>query len=544
MNRRRSGARRPGPPPTTNPSGAARRGGLSLRTRLLMAFIVAAVVPCLILTIYISRRLTRSIEFWDNPGVERTVDSSVGAARGAVRELRSHLQEAVEGIAEGHPPPGGLDVLRIYERVGGRFTLREAEPSSAGLLITAEEIDAALDGSRVIERPEGWLLAIAAFDSTSDRVVVGGYRIPPELYAQIAEARRGATLFDRLGLYLAVSKRWVWISTGGLALGVLVAAAILARFVARGLTRPIDDLVRAMERLGRGEPIPWLDAPGEPEMAYLVRSFNRMASELERSRRELRRAERLAAWQDVARRVAHEIKNPLTPIQLAIHRLKKDLVGESQGALAESPSPPGGDGATTTRSRVSESLDSILGEVETLRHMAEEFSRIAKLPAPELRPVDAGRLLTEVTDLYREAGMVCRTDIDPDLPEVQADPRLLRQVLTNLFKNASEAMAGNGQLEARAHSITNGDNPQVVIEIADSGPGIPSDLIEHVGEPYVTTKKGGSGLGLAVVSKIVADHRGRFEIKNRPEGGALARVILPARAGISHPPGSQGATDA
>jgi nitrogen fixation/metabolism regulation signal transduction histidine kinase len=410
-----------------------------------------------------------------------------------------------------------LDVLRIYERENGRFVLREAEASSTGLLITPEEIDAALDGSRVIERPEGWLLALAAFDSASQRVVVGGYRLP-ELYTQIAEARRGASLFHHLRLYLTVSKGWIWISTGLVVLAILLTSAVLARFLAHGLTRPIDELVGAMDRIGRGEPTSTLATPGDPEMAYLVRSFNRMAAELDRSRRELRRAERLAAWQEVARRVANEIKNPLTPIQFALHRLKRELTGSQNGPGASTRA--GSD-------RIGESLDAILGEVETLRHMAEEFSHLAKLPTPELRAVDAGRLLSEVIDLYRGPQVICHVHIDPDLPEIQADPRLLRQVLTNLFKNALEAMGGAGRLEARAQVSANGTVSGVVIEIADSGPGVAADLIDRVGEPYVTNKKGGSGLGLALVSKIIADHRGRFELKNRLEGGAVARVILP-----------------
>jgi nitrogen fixation/metabolism regulation signal transduction histidine kinase len=200
--------------------------------------------------------------------------------------------------------------------------------------------------------------------------------------------------------------------------------------------------------------------------------------------------------------------------------LKRELAGgESSGEGATRGEGP---------DRIGESLDAILGEVETLRHMAEEFSQLAKLPTPELRPVDAGRLLCEVIDLYRGPQVTCHADIDPHLPAIQADPRLLRQVLTNLFKNALEAMGGAGRLEVRASASANGANPNIMIEIADSGPGVAADLIDRVGEPYVTTKKGGSGLGLALVSKIVADHRGRFELRNRPEGGAVARVILPA----------------
>ena len=523
-----------------------RSGGISLRTRLLAIFIALAVVPCLTLTLAISERLTRSIEFWGNPGVERTVDSSVGAARVALRALKDHLLAAVEGMAEGQAPPGGLDILRMYERAGGRYALRQAEPSATGLLISSEEIEAALDASRVIEKPEGYLLAIAAMDSAALRVIVGGYAIPPELFAQIAEARRGASLFDRLKLYLAVSKGWVWISTGFVALLVVIAAVILARFMARGLTRPIEELVGAMERLGRGEPVPTLAESGDPEMAYLVASFNRMAAELEQSRRELRRAERLAAWQDVARRVAHEIKNPLTPIQFAIHRLKKELGGAgpaAPGATSPGATTPGAAalGAATAgagaaeRTALDESLDAILGEVESLRHMADEFSRLAKLPTPELEPVAVAPLLREMSELFAHPAIEIRLDLPPDLPAVEADSRLLRQVFTNLFKNAVEAMPGGGVLGVRAQAVTMpGGGRAVAIEITDSGPGIAPEIIDRVGEPYLSTKKGGSGIGIAVVTKIVHDHRGRFELMNGAAGGAVARIVLPASRGREH----------
>ncbi len=515
---------------------------ISLRTRLLAAFIALAVIPCLTLTLVISQRLSRSIEFWGNPGVERTVDSSMGAARVALRALKEHLLEAVEGMAEGQAAPGGLDILRVYEREDGRYALRQAEASATGLLLTSEEIAAALDASRLIEKPEGFLIAIAAADSAALRVIVGGYAIPPEFFAQIAEARRGASLFDRLKLYLAVSKGWVWISTGFVALMVLVTAIVLARFMARGLTRPIEDLVLAMERLGRGEQTPALAPSGDQEMAYLVNSFNRMAAELERSRRDLRRAERLAAWQDVARRVAHEIKNPLTPIQFAIHRLKQEL-----GSTPVPDADVGREGQT----RLHESLDAILGEVESLRHMADEFSRLAKLPAPELGPVQLAPLLGEAIELYCNASIRCRLELAPDLPPVEGDARLLRQVFNNLFKNAVEAMPDGGELLVRGEVAPRGEGERaVVVEIADTGPGLPPEILDHVGEPYVSTKKGGSGLGVAVVTKIVHDHHGQFELRNRPQGGALARLVLPVGsdprsqpdpARTSHQPASRSA---
>jgi len=191
----------------------AKPRGLSLRNRILIAFIALAFLPCLVLTAFVSEKLSRSLAFWGRPGVERTVDSSVSAARLALFALKEHLRDAVDGVAEGKPAPGGLDVLRIYELKDGRYILSEAEASAAGLLLAPEAIEGALHSTRVIERDEGYILAVAALDSAAQRVVVGGYALPPELFSQIAEARRGASFFDRLRLYLAVSQRWIWIST-------------------------------------------------------------------------------------------------------------------------------------------------------------------------------------------------------------------------------------------------------------------------------------------------------------------------------------------
>jgi nitrogen fixation/metabolism regulation signal transduction histidine kinase len=320
---------------------------------------------------------------------------------------------------------------------------------------------------------------------------------------------------------------------------VLASALLVARLMAASMTRPIAGLVQAMEQVGRGEPAPDLPAAGGPEMAYLVRSFNRMAAELERSRRELRRAERLAAWQDVARKVAHEIKNPLTPIQLALHRLKRDFEppaeNASDAALAGvAPAAASGRPEAERLARIREALDAVLGEVDTLRHMAEEFSRLAKLPQPELRPMALAPLLGEVAELYRSPAIRCTLDVAPELPPVEADPRLMRLVLVNLLKNAVEAIPDGGEIQVRGFADANGGRT-VILEVADSGPGIPAHVSERLGEPTWSTKPGGSGLGIAIVSKVLADHGATFELLNRGEGGALARITLRAAAVPARP---------
>jgi len=251
-----------------------------------------------------------------------------------------------------------------------------------------------------------------------------------------------------------------------------------------------------------------------------------MTGELARSRRALKRAERLSAWQDVARRVAHEIKNPLTPIQFAIHRLQRRIDAQDDPETAES-------------------IDAILGEVDTLRSIADTFSSLAKLPEPTMAPLDVGSLLGEVATLYATPEVRITADIAADLPSTCGDRRQLRQVFNNLIQNALDAMqgvrepsGGDDTLTIRARQAAG----RIEIEIADSGPGIDAALTERIWEPYFTTKAHGSGIGLAVVAKIIGDHRGTIDIDNRPEGGALVRVALPIVAPESVAPAAPAAS--
>ncbi|MGD8395449.1 MAG: ATP-binding protein, partial [Candidatus Eiseniibacteriota bacterium] len=485
---------------------------MSLRTRLSLIFVGLAVLPCLALTLIVSHQLTRAIEFWTNPGMQSSFQSSVAVARESLRLLEEHLTTTVTLAARaGTADQTDLDVWRIYERTaGGGYALRAAEASDTGRLLEPERLAEAVAAGpgQAIHLDTGWIVAVAPIDSAAHRVLLGGYGVSPELGAQIATARQGAQHIGELGIYKAVYQGWVWISALLASLLLVGGSVLLARRLARGLTRPLEEVVSAMTQLGRGDRVAALAPPGDREMGVLVRSFNRMAAELERSRRELQRAERLAAWREIARRVAHEIKNPLTPIQFAIHRLKRHLA--DSGAPEEA---------------VRDSLDAILGEVESLRAIAESFSRIAKLPEPELEHLQVEEILREVVALYEQPGIERRLSIDGGLPPVLGDRRHLRQVFHNLIQNAVEAMPEGGTLTVRA---ARADGGGVAIEIANAAGAIPEDDLERIWEPYFTSKQSGTGLGLPVVAKIISDHGGRIELENQPDGGVVARFTLPA----------------
>jgi nitrogen fixation/metabolism regulation signal transduction histidine kinase len=232
----------------------------------------------------------------------------------------------------------------------------------------------------------------------------------------------------------------------------------------------------------------------------------------------LLQAQREAAWGEVARRLAHEIKNPLTPIQLSAERMRRKLLA----GLSEQDAQVLDRGTHT-----------IVQQVETMKRMVNAFSEYARSPAMQVTPVDLNQLVGEVAELYRaQAGTVAiRTELDPALGELDADRGRLRQILNNLVTNSLEALDGaaDPRIEIRTEAAGGDSEPGVVLTVSDNGPGIPRELLARIFEPYVTSKPRGTGLGLAIVKRIVEEHGGRIDAENLPEGGARLRVMLPLR---------------
>jgi nitrogen fixation/metabolism regulation signal transduction histidine kinase len=230
----------------------------------------------------------------------------------------------------------------------------------------------------------------------------------------------------------------------------------------------------------------------------------------------LLRAQRDAAWGEVARRLAHEIKNPLTPIQLAAERVRRRYLGGLTGEDADVL-----DRATHT----------IVQQVEAMKSMVNAFSEYARAPELELAPFDLNALVREVADLYRTRGPEVDIDLDLDatLPMVRADSGRVRQMLHNLLKNAQEALDGraDGQLSIHTHYFRRADEEMAEIVLEDNGPGFNTEILDKAFEPYVTSKPKGTGLGLAIVKKLAEEHGGSIRLQNRPEGGAQIVVRLP-----------------
>ena len=318
-----------------------------------------------------------------------------------------------------------------------------------------------------------------------------------EVSASVSLARRAETFLRYYTAGFAV----VILLLGA---GVLYAAVNLAGHLSRQLSRPIDELVGWTQLIRRNEPLP-IGAPtrGAPEFEALRLALRELAAALASARDRELEAERLRAFREVARRVAHEIKNPLTSMRIAVDQLER------------------ADGRPDGRTAIA--VQVLAAETDRLERLAKEFSEFGRLPEGPQSEVD-------IVELLEELG---RTGV-PD----QVDVRLranggrrtlfghyepLRRAFANLYRNAAEAMKGRGAIDV---TVT-GDGSGLAVTVADHGPGIPADLHQRVFEPYFTTKDDGTGLGLALVRVTLEAHRGTISVAETPGGGATFAIVFP-----------------
>lgn len=291
----------------------------------------------------------------------------------------------------------------------------------------------------------------------------------------------------------------------------MMVGAAIGYYMAERIADPVNRLMRATRRIARGDLDARVLATSSDELRRLVDAFNQMADDLQRQRRELERTNRLAAWADMARQVAHDIKNPLTPIQLNAEHLRRVHVDQGR--------PLGG--------VLDECVSNILGQVRLLRQIASEFSSFAAVPEP--RPVDTqlADLVNEVVEPYRSglAGRVMiNVHIPPQLPLLCLDRMLIGRALTNVMENALHAMPGGGTLTIDAALAP---NKQVQLRVTDTGVGMDAESAARIFEPYFSTKAIGTGLGLTIAKRNVEANGGTISVTSERDRGTSVTMTLP-----------------
>jgi len=498
---------------------------MTLRVRLLLALLALALLPTLAFTLFTLDQLSRATDRWYLPGVDHALEAGLEVSRAAMTRIEATALERADDWAAGLGPlpldasrraglrdglrEAGLDFAQVYTRSEARWRLADQVVPAGVLAIDgldfADEIDSTLATSRLLRSPQGALAALARSDTSA--AIVVGVRLTPDFFDRLDEVAQARGLYQRLGVLVKVQRSYVWMLVAALSLALLISAAVLARMISIDMTRPLLTLSQGFERVAGGDLNARVPEAGATELRLLASSFNRMTANLSEARTQLATAEREAAWREVARRLAHEIKNPLTPMRLSLHRLQKrvGLVPIEQ------------------RAAVKDSLTALLDEVEHLTRLAEQFSQYARLPEPRHEPFDLSALAKSAAALHEPAH--AQLEVHCDEPhETVGDRLLLSRAVHNLVLNACEASPAGATVEVR----TGGEGDEVWLEVLDRGPGLPADLGDKVFEPYVSTKNRGSGLGLSLVRDIATQHGGRVVLEDREGGGARARLTLPA----------------
>ncbi len=365
-----------------------------------------------------------------------------------------------------------LTVRTFGPTAGARASLEEVATSARGML---EQIDT----TRLSP------LARAAVREHVDAVSRG-----------VSFARRA----DRYMRYYTAGLAIVVIILGAL---VLFAAVRVAGHLSRQLSRPIDELVGWTRLIRQHEPLPEGELRGAPEFASLRLALRDMAGTLDTARAQELEAERLRAFREVARRVAHEIKNPLTSMRIAVDQLQRIAAAPERTTIA---------------------IEVLSAETDRLERLARDFADFGLLPEGPTSEVDVVELLLELGHSAVPEGIDVRVTANGGRRTIQGHYEPLRRAFSNLFRNAAEAMGGRGTIDVAVA----GEGRGMVVTVADHGAGIPPELRSRVFEPYVTTKPDGTGLGLALVRQTVGAHQGTIAVSETPGGGATFTLVFPA----------------
>jgi nitrogen fixation/metabolism regulation signal transduction histidine kinase len=497
---------------------------VTLRTRLVLALFVVALLPIAVFTTFMLDQLDRSAQRWYRPGIQHALESALEVARGnhgriegialaragawAARWPARPLTDSERQTLRIELRTSGLDFVQLYQLEEGRWLL--VEHLTPSVRMTGPEPDfgsdlpADLGDGFAVHSGQGAIAAACALGDGG--AVVAGVWVAPDYFQQLADVGEGVNRYRQLGVLVPLQRRYVWLLVSGLVVGLAIAVLILSNTLARGISRPLGELSAALARVAGGDLAARIRPAGALEMRTLGSAFNQMTASLESARTSLQQAEREAAWREVARHLAHEIKNPLTPMRLSLHRMKRRL-----DSVAESE-----------REAMRDSIEALVQEIEHLTRLAEQFAQYARLPEPRFEDVDIADIARRVAALYEPDQVTYRCEA-PAPMLVRGDPLLLSRALHNLTLNACEAAGEGVPVEIVALSA----NGRAVVEILDRGPGLPEGPSEHLFEPYVSTKRRGSGLGLPLVRDIAKRHGGEATLENRENGGARARLVIP-----------------
>lgn len=506
-----------------------------IRWRLALATAAIAILPLSVAIMVAASVVRKTADRFYIPEIGARLDQSLGLYQELAKVIKTSMRHAADAIA-------ARESLRVaaqkHDAEAMRVELAGMLRSYVGL-VSATVVGA--DGSVLVSVDRGRPVDEATErELLLERPLGGDEAESPRIHLVFVTDRARLEELEGMGRFLdtyhQVERRrsedersYVAAFAALLGITVLVAVAF-GLWIARGPTVRLVSVASALQRMATGDLTVRVSERGRDEIGDLARAFNRMVAEIETSRARIEYLQRIGAWQEMARRLAHEIKNPLTPILLAVQEVHQRC-----------PNEP-----AAFRNLVDETSRIVEDEVETLRRLVSEFSGFARMPQVRLSLGDlAGFLklqrrrleLLDETEILDDENPSVIPDMGPttqlvlEVPDEEAralfDRHMLKRAIVNLVRNGAQAMAGAGRTDGRVLLRLAGEGDYWVLDVVDEGPGIPEAMRDVIFDPYVTTKKTGTGLGLAIVKKIVVEHGGTIVAESCATGGARMRIRLP-----------------
>jgi two-component system, NtrC family, nitrogen regulation sensor histidine kinase NtrY len=494
--------------------------------KIMLAIAAVAIVPLLGALLLGQRALREAYEVGVNPRVRGELEHGLELYRERFASLRRAAEQAADATASDHAL---VMAVRADDRAAAARRLAALLARYDGIARVRVVSDAGQEITRA-ERAERLQPSMRLLEL--ERTLEDGERDPPDrLMITIAAPSEPFMAYQRAGelveVYSRLQSESALLSTFflvvyiGFLLSVIAAALAVGVAISRRVTRGVSVLAEATERVGAGDLTVAVPSASDDEIGDLTKAFNAMVRDLRDTRSRIEYLQRIGAWQEFARRLAHEIKNPLTPIQLAVQEVHRSYRGDD----------------AAYRRRLDDAVAIVEEEVATLRRLVSEFSAFAKLPQASLEPSDLNefvreldRSLQSVAEELEGATRVrveCAASAGP-LP-VAIDAMMLKRAVDNLVRNSIQALVeakrGQGRVRVRAQR----EGAYALLQVGDDGPGVAPGDRARIFDPYYTTKAEGTGLGLAIVKKVVLEHAGEIECGPSELGGAMFTIRLPLR---------------
>jgi len=512
---------------------ATRKSGSRLKTRLIIFFVLIALLSSIPQALLSVNFINSAINFWLEARLGDALRGGLSISleyyRGTVENLRSFNQSSLMPF-----------VLQDLDRNPERLwkNVRTVNSEVRFIQIFAE------DGSEVLFRgdQEGRLRNLVRFDDLTgdlpkeDRedvsilrnasvyelggrqyTVVVGRTMPEDFDSKARRLTESLEIFNQLNRYKRLFRLVLIFFYFFFSFPIFLLSILVSFLLTEEIIRPIVNLEEATRRVAEGDFSFRILHRSADELSHLVGSFNRMVSELSHSREKLRQSEKISAWQEIAQRLAHEIKNPLTPIKLSAQRILKKYTAGPQAESAEFQKVLEG------------SISAIVREVDNLNDLLVEFREFARLPMPRLQSIALRELVEEVAQMYTNlsANVTIDSSHISENSLIRGDPNQIKQVFANLLRNAIQAMPKGGEISVRSAVVNKENHRYCRIWIKDSGEGIQEEIRTRVFDPYFTSKREGTGLGLAIVERIIFDHDGNIWFETQEGVGTTFIIDLP-----------------